>query len=174
MLHREWSHRKQCVGLALQDGLSQLPGERSGEGSEAAGADAGTALSSPRPAAAAGGGSSLDADIAAPSLCADSEAAGSTDSSSRPRGGKGGAGGGMCSNRQREEDFYGVCHADVVKCIVITDSGKIFTAGCVPGSQGRRILQMPADTFASRQAAVMDRAQATECWSGLCWNQRRG
>lgn len=31
--------------------------------------------------------------------------------------------------RQREEDYYGVCHTDVVKCIVITEGGKIFTAG---------------------------------------------
>jgi hypothetical protein len=141
-----WRPKEQCGlcgSVALQDGLSQLPGERSGEGSEAAGADAGTALSSPRPAAAAGGSSSVDADMAAPSLYADSEAAGSTGgSSSRPRGGKGG--GGMCSNRQREEDFYGVCHVDVVKCIVITDSGKIFTAGCVPRSQGRRVRRLPA------------------------------
>ena len=29
----------------------------------------------------------------------------------------------------REEDYYSACHTDVVKCIVITDGGKIFTAG---------------------------------------------
>lgn len=32
-------------------------------------------------------------------------------------------------SRQREEDYYGVSHTDVVKCIVITEGGKIFTAG---------------------------------------------
>lgn len=31
--------------------------------------------------------------------------------------------------RQREEDYYGVCHTDVVKGIVITEGGKIYTAG---------------------------------------------
>jgi hypothetical protein len=29
----------------------------------------------------------------------------------------------------REEDYFAACHTDVVKCIVITDGGKIFTAG---------------------------------------------
>lgn len=32
-------------------------------------------------------------------------------------------------HRQREEDYFEVCHTDVVKCIVITDGGKIFTGG---------------------------------------------
>lgn len=31
--------------------------------------------------------------------------------------------------RPREEDYYGVCHTDVVKGIVITEGGKIYTAG---------------------------------------------
>jgi len=29
----------------------------------------------------------------------------------------------------KEEDYYAACHTDVVKCVIITDSGKIFTAG---------------------------------------------
>ena len=31
--------------------------------------------------------------------------------------------------KAREEDYFGVCHTDVVKCIIITDGGKIFTGG---------------------------------------------
>ncbi|WIA17403.1 hypothetical protein OEZ85_014259 [Tetradesmus obliquus] len=65
-----------------------------------------------------------------------SEAAASTNtSSSRPKAAAGGsrgagsAGGLVYGSRQREEDYYGVCHADVVKCVVITEGGKIFTAG---------------------------------------------
>lgn len=68
------------------------------------------------------------------SVYAESDAAGSsTGSGSRPKvqGGGRNAGGVISNNRQREEDYYGVCHTDVVKCIVITDNGKIFTAGCV-------------------------------------------
>eukprot|EP00775_Hariotina_reticulata_P004041 gene4041-4288_t len=66
-----------------------------------------------------------------------SEAAGSTISGSKQKAGaahggnKASANDGMpfgCS-RQREDDYYGVCHTDVVKCIVVTDAGKIFTAG---------------------------------------------
>lgn len=66
-----------------------------------------------------------------------SEAAGSTFSGTKQKAGaahsgnKASANGGMsfgCS-RQREDDYYGVCHTDVVKCIVVTDAGKIFTAG---------------------------------------------
>jgi hypothetical protein len=29
----------------------------------------------------------------------------------------------------REEDYFAACHTDIVKCIVVADSGKIFTAG---------------------------------------------
>lgn len=111
--------------LLLQDALSQLPLERSGEGTESV-AEPGTALSSPRPAGTAAAGS-VDADLAAPSMYAESEAAGST--GSRPNKGSKGAGAGISNNRQREEEYFGVCHTDVVKCIVITDTGKIFTAG---------------------------------------------
>ncbi|KAF6254405.1 WD40-repeat-containing domain protein [Scenedesmus sp. NREL 46B-D3] len=39
------------------------------------------------------------------------------------------AAGVVYGSRQREEDYYGVCHTDVLKCIVITEGGKIFTAG---------------------------------------------
>ena len=31
--------------------------------------------------------------------------------------------------RQREEDYYEVCHTDVVRAIIISDSGRIFTGG---------------------------------------------
>lgn len=111
----------------LQDGAPSaggLPLELlCGEGTEAA-AEPSTALPSPRPD---GGGS----DSAAPSVYAESEAAGSsTASGSRGHKGKGAAGLGS-NNRLREEDYFGVCHTDVVKCIVVTDSGKIFTAGYV-------------------------------------------
>jgi hypothetical protein len=65
-----------------------------------------------------------------------SEAAASTNTSgSRLKaaaGGSRGAGsaaGLVYGSRQREEDYYGVCHTDVVNCIVITEGGKIFTAG---------------------------------------------
>jgi len=68
------------------------------------------------------------------SVYAESDAAdSSTGSGSRPKAQGGGrsAGGAISNNRQREEDYNGVCHTDVVKCIVIADNGKIFTAGCV-------------------------------------------
>lgn len=113
----------------LQDMMSGLPVERSAESNEAA-ADPTTALSSPRQGSAAAGGGG-NADTPGPStVYAESEAAGSsTGSGSKPRGGRGLGGGGINNNRQREEDYFGVCHTDVVKCIVITDNGKIFTAG---------------------------------------------
>jgi hypothetical protein len=60
----------------------------------------------------------------------ESEAAsseGSSSSSSRPHRKPRGA----HRSRQREEDYCGLCHTDVIKCIVIIDAGKIFTAGCV-------------------------------------------
>jgi hypothetical protein len=119
-----------CGFIMLQDpGLSQLPLEGFAEGAEAA-LDPDTAPSSPRPTASAAAGS-VDADIAAASMYAESEAAGSSaGSGKRPKGSKG-AGGGISNSRQREEDYFGVCHTDVVKCIVITDNGKIFTAGYV-------------------------------------------
>jgi hypothetical protein len=31
--------------------------------------------------------------------------------------------------RQKPEEYYGVCHTDVIRCIVITDGGKIITGG---------------------------------------------
>jgi hypothetical protein len=119
-----------CGSAVLQDpGLSQLPLEGFAKGAEAA-VDPDTASSSPRPTASAAAGT-VDADIDAPSIYAESEAAGSSaGSGKRPKGSKG-AGGGISNSRQREEDYFGVCHTDVVKCIVITDNGKIFTAGYV-------------------------------------------
>lgn len=80
---------------------------------------------------------------AASSSYAESEAAGSSSScsSSRQQGKGEAAGVVISSNRHREEDYFGVCHTDVVKCIVITDGGKIFTAGwvcCVREEQGEK------------------------------------
>lgn len=41
---------------------------------------------------------------------------------------RGGIGGGRGS-RQREEDYYDVCHTDIVACMAISDTGRIFTGG---------------------------------------------
>lgn len=148
-------------------GLSQLPLEGFGEGAEAA-ADPDTAPSSPRPTASAAAGS-IDADIAAPSMYAESEAAGSSaGSGKRPKGSKG-AGGGISNNRQREEDYFGVCHTDVVKCIVITDNGKIFTAG-YGASTGTALAaeqEYPADAECS-SASVLIWFLVVPSLSGSC------
>eukprot|EP00879_Flechtneria_rotunda_P033262 GHRR01036825.1.p1 GENE.GHRR01036825.1~~GHRR01036825.1.p1 ORF type:complete len:113 (+),score=55.95 GHRR01036825.1:236-574(+) len=61
---------------------------------------------------------------------AESDAAASTAASgSRPKAAAAGSKAAGQAIRQREEEYHGVCHTDVVKCIVITESGKIFTAG---------------------------------------------
>lgn len=96
-----------------------------------------------REGAAAGGLQGLDTPAAAGSLVGEGYAG--------PRAGANGVGaadvvsgsqgtGGMSEGSDQivigqrsapEEDYFAACHTDVVKCIVITDGGKIFTAGWV-------------------------------------------
>jgi hypothetical protein len=90
---------------------------------------------------AMGAGSSAVAGSSAGAADALSEAAGSSVSGSKHKAGATHGGDKASFNegvafgcsRQREDDYYGVCHTDVVKCIVVTDAGKIFTAGWVVG-----------------------------------------
>ncbi len=39
----------------------------------------------------------------------------------------------------REEDYFELCHTDIIKCIIITDRGKIFTGGWVAAHQATTV-----------------------------------